>query len=129
MRDAERLVKRTPDGGYRYKEGRWYPAWAMLLVPFMLLGLILRRFVGKSVDWKAALGTVLVFETLLLPAESHSLKRGHWVYNESRILGPRIFGVPIEEPALYYLFSPLIIILIFHGYLQRFGGKPPENRI
>ena len=123
MRHENRFVTRTRDGGFRYREGAWYPAWALLLVPFIGLGLALCRVVGKAVDWKAALGAVMVFEAVVLPAESRCLRRGHWIYNESRILGPRVFGVPVEEPALYYLFSPLIIISIFHGFLKGFSAR------
>ena len=123
MSNEKRFVTRTRDGGFRYREGRWYPAWALLLFPFIALGAVLGRVAGKSVDWKALLGTVFVFESVLLPVESRCLRRGHWVYNESRILGPRVLGVPVEEPFLYYLFSPAIIILIFHGFLKRFSGR------
>ncbi|MCB4757029.1 MAG: lycopene cyclase domain-containing protein [Elusimicrobia bacterium] len=100
---------------FEYRKGRWIPLWAILIVPFLILFEPLYRYVKDEVNWKAAFGTVVIFELLLLCAEYYSLKRGHWVYNEARILGPKIFGIPIEEPLLYYLFPPLIIISLMHG--------------
>lgn len=107
--------KLTLKGWFTYRRGIWWPLWALLMVPFLFVFLPLYRFVKKDVHWKAAWLTVAVVEVVLMTAESYSLKRGHWVYNEARIFGPRIFGVPIEEPLLYYLFSPLIIISMFHA--------------
>jgi lycopene cyclase domain-containing protein len=127
MKTDERLITRTADGGFRYEEGKWHPAWALLMLPFILAALPLLRYAGKKVDWKATAFTVIIFEALLVPAEHLALKRGHWVYNESRILGPRIFNVPVEEPFLYYLFSPLIILLIFHSFLKKFTTLSPKK--
>lgn len=116
--DTEQPEKLAPEGGFRYRKGVWWPLWALLMVPFLGVFLPLYRFVRAEVNWKAAWMTVAVFEALLMFAEYYSLQRGHWVYNESRIFGPKIFGIPIEEPLIYYLFSPLIIISIFHGVLK-----------
>lgn len=101
-------------GVFKYLRGKWVPLWALLKIPFLLLFIPLYRAVKDDVNWKAAWATVAVFETVLMTAEWYSLKRGHWVYNEARILGPKVFGIPIEEPLLYYLFPPLIVICLMH---------------
>jgi lycopene cyclase domain-containing protein len=126
----EAAVRRDANGTFHFRQGAWTPLWALLMVPYLVLWLPLCRLVGRSVDWKAGWITVLIFEALLMPAERYSLRRGHWVYNESRILGPKVFGVPIEEPLLYYLFSPLIIISIFHAFRSFFARKAarPEGK-
>lgn len=95
-----------------YKEGRWWPAWAILITPFLIAFYFLQRAARSAVNWKAAWAVVAAFEAVVFPAEWYSLRRGHWVYNEARILGPKLLGVPIEEPFLYYLFSPLIVITL-----------------
>jgi lycopene cyclase domain-containing protein len=107
---------RSQEGEFQFRSGRWKPLWALLMIPYLVLFVPLLRYVRGTVNWKAAWITVAIFEALLMPAERYSLRRGHWVYNESRILGPKVFGVPVEEPLLYYLFSPLIIISIFHAF-------------
>lgn len=115
---------RTPDGGFEWKKGKWWPLWSLFMVPFLLVFLPLYRAVRQEVNWFAAWGTVLVFEAIMLPAEWYALRRGHWVYNEQRIWGPKIFGIPIEEPLLYYLFSPLILICLMHFIRMKLQKKP-----
>lgn len=118
MANDEDGVTQDSKGAFEYRKGKWAPLWALFMVPFLLIALPLYRWVRREVNWKAAWITVVLFELLLMPVEWYSLRRGHWVYNEARILGPRVFGIPIEEPLLYYLFSPLIIIFIFHAFLK-----------
>ena len=38
---------------------------------------------------------------------------GFWVYNTERLLGPEIWGVPIEEPLIYYLLPPIMVVMAF----------------
>ena len=99
---------------FTYVRGKWWPAWAALAAPFLLLLLYLYRIARREVCWKAAWATVIVFELTVFPAEYCSLIRGHWIYNEARILGPKILGVPIEEPLIYYLFPPIFVIVLMH---------------
>ncbi|MFA6092252.1 MAG: lycopene cyclase domain-containing protein [Elusimicrobiota bacterium] len=103
------------DGGFEYKKGDWRPDWPNLLLPFLAVFMLLYRFAKEHVDWRAAFCVVGLFECVVFPAEIFSVHRGHWVYNEARIWGPRVFGVPIEEPLLYYLFCPLIIITVMQA--------------
>lgn len=106
--------RRDAGGRFVYRRGEKRPLWALLLVPFLAVSLPLVRSVRGRVNWAAAWATVGVFEAALLAAEYYSLQRGHWVYNESRIWGPKVFGIPIEEPLLYYLFPPFFVIALFH---------------
>lgn len=115
--------KRAADGSFDYKKGKWWPLWAIFMIPFLLIFKPLYKYVKDAVNWKAAWATVLLCEVVLMTAEWYSLKRGHWVYNEARILGPKVFGVPIEEPLLYYLFSPLIIISLMESIRKKLSSK------
>lgn len=101
--------------GERYKKARWFPAWPTLLLPFLVAFWFLYRAARHKVNWRAAFATVAVFELVCFPAEIFSVSRGHWIYNDARIWGPRWFHVPVEEMLLYYLFSPLIIITIMQA--------------
>lgn len=113
---------------FEYRRGKWWPLWALLKIPFLILFYPLYKYVKDEVNWTAAWLTVATFEVLLFCAEYLSLQRGHWVYNEARILGPKILGIPIEEPLLYYFFPPLIIISLFHLFKKKFGKKQKEAR-
>lgn len=110
-------------GLFTYVQGLWWPAWALLLAPFIVIFGYLYRTVRREVNLKAAFATVAVLEVMLFPDEWLALKRGHWIYNEARILGPRIFGVPIEEPLLYYVFPALIVIVGMHVIRRLLAGK------
>jgi lycopene cyclase domain-containing protein len=117
---------RRPDGAPTYRRGRWWPAWALLALPFVVLMAVLLPVVRRRVHWMACAFTVLVFEAVMLPVEHWSILRGHWVYNESRILGPLVWGIPIEEPLIYYLLPPILVIMI-HEYLAgRITGAIPR---
>lgn len=122
-KDKAPIEKLTLKGWFSYRRGTWWPLWALFLVPFMFVFWPLYKWVRAEVNWKAAWISVLIFEVILMIAESYAIKRGHWVYNENRIFGPKVFGVPIEEPLLYYLFCPLMVICIYHGYRKRFAKQ------
>lgn len=115
------------DGTFSYRKGKWWPLWSLLLVPFLIILIPLYRAVREDINWKATWLTVLVFEAVLLPAEWYALTRGHWVYNEARIWGPKIFGIPIEEPLLYYFFSPIFLICLLHLVLRIVQSKKTKE--
>ena len=125
---------RRADGAPSYARGAKWPAWAVLVLPFLLQMLFLNRLVKSRVRWTACWLTVLVFEAVLLPVEHKAILNGLWVYNSNRILGPLFWGIPIEEPLIYYLFPPVLAIMLFefiHGTLQgtiRFDLKRELDR-
>jgi len=103
---------------------RW-PATVVLAAPFFLLVIPLYRAARERVNWKAALAMIATFEGLMICAELFSVSRGHWIWNPNRILGPSFFGVPIEEPLLYYWFPPLFVVLLMHafeGFFEKRGA-------
>ena len=107
-----------------YRRGPWWPAFLLLGLPFIFVFKMVLPAVRGRVNWRAVAGTIVVFELFMLCAEHYDLKRGHWVYNQSRILGPTIFHIPIEEPLLYYWFPPLLTIVMmvfFKKMLERKG--------
>jgi len=92
-----------------------FPWWATLALPFLIIFYFVYKSSIEEVHWKAAYATVILFELVVFPAEAFSVSRGHWVYNDARIWGARLIDVPIEQPLLYYLFPPLLIITSFHA--------------
>lgn len=102
-----------------YTRGKHRPAWALIALPFILLLIYMRTRV-KALCWRSAVMVVLLFEISCLFIEHHAVVCGHWVYNEARILGPTFWGIPIEEPVIYYFFPPLFVIIIMHLFYQWF---------
>lgn len=103
-----------------------WPASVILAAPFALLLIPLYRAARERVNWKAALAMIATFEAIMICAELFSVSRGHWVWNPNRVLGPMFFGVPIEEPLLYYWFPPLFVVILMHAFEGFFSrkGKP-----
>lgn len=100
---------------------RW-PATVVLAIPFALIFIPLYRSASYSVRRKAAVKMLATFECIMICAELFSVSRGHWVWNPSRTLGIFFFGVPIEEPLLYYWFPPLLVVVLMHvfeNYIRR----------
>lgn len=120
--DSEKPDIRTTKGIPWYRRGIWWPAWAILILPFILVfGPIYRR-VKNQINWRAAILTIVTSEILLTIVEHNSIQRGHWVYNEARILGPKIWDIPIEEPLIYYWLPQLMVIvsmLFIRSFLKR----------
>ena len=110
--DTPTFTKRA-DGAPTYARGKKWPAWFLLAIPFTVVLVPLWHAARRRVAWFACGATILIFELLMLPVEHESLMRGHWVYNQNRILGPLVWGIPIEEPLFYYCLPPLLVILLF----------------
>ena len=105
-----------------YARGARFPAWLLLAVPFILIMIPLFQAARTKVKWLACGATVLVFEILMMVVEHNSIVREHWIYNENRILGPLVWGIPIEEPLIYYFFPPVFAILLFELITGLFDG-------
>lgn len=106
----------------RSQQKKW-PATVILAAPFVFLLLPLWKAARERVHWRAALAMILTFETVMFGAEYFSVSRGHWLWNPNRILGPAIFGIPIEEPLLYYWFPPLFVVILMHTLDKYIFGK------
>ena len=97
----------------REGQKKW-PATVILAAPFFFILVPLWKAAKDRVNWAAAIAMIFTFEAVMLLAEYFSVSRGHWVWNPNRILGPTVFGIPIEEPLLYYWFPPLFMVVLMH---------------
>jgi len=111
-KDEELVTGNSETSQFDFRKGKWWPATIILVIPFVFIVLPLYRAIRHEMNGRATLATILLFEAVMLFAEHFSLGRGHWVWNDSRILGWRIWGIPIEEPLLYYWFGPFLVITI-----------------
>ncbi len=106
----------------RATQKKW-PATVILAAPFVLLLLPLWKAAREKVNWRAAFAMILTFEAIMLGAEYFSISRGHWIWNPNRTLGPTVFGIPIEEPLLYYWFPPLFTVVLMHTLEKYVFGR------
>ncbi len=85
-----------------YIEGKWYPGWLVAIAPFAAVGLIWAKKTLKSINIPALLISLAINVALYLLFEYNAIMRGHWVYNEQRLIGWRLGGViPFEQICLY----------------------------
>lgn len=120
------LMRRDIKGIFRYVRGARWPAWFILAIPFILLFIFVLSKTRKKINWTAAIGMLIISEIMLMIVEHISVQRGHWVYNENRIIGIRIWGVPIEEPLIYYWIPQLFVVatmLFVHTRLRKKAQK------
>jgi len=110
----------------REGQKKW-PATVILAAPFFFILVPLWKAAKERVNWPAAIAMIFTFEALMLGAEYFSVSRGHWVWNPNRTIGPTVFGIPIEEPLLYYWFPPLFMVVLMHALDKYVFGKK-ENR-
>ena len=110
-------------------------AWPVMLGPFVPFIAWLHKKIRRAgvVNGRALALTIAFFCFVMLVVEHQAVLKGHWVYAENRIWGPRIFGtIPIEE-LLYYSLGPLFVIFFFHFFELRplvlLQGRKKNNDI
>lgn len=89
----------TEISGSHYVRGRKFPTWVVVASAVTLFAAALYRHFRGS--WPALASTVLVFLCIAYPNELYSLHNGLWVYNQNRIFGFWLLGVPVEEWFMY----------------------------
>jgi hypothetical protein len=109
--------------GPKFTTTKRVPLTVILAAPFFLIIIPLYKAARNSVNWAAAAAMIVTFELLMFAAEFFSVSRGHWVWNPDRIVGPTIFGIPIEEPLLYYWFPPLFVVVLMHALKNWLDGR------
>jgi lycopene cyclase domain-containing protein len=117
--ETTRSFFNKPTKRFVYKKGTRWPATVVLAAPFALLILPMLKFIRRKMNWHAILATILTFEGVMFILEHIAIRRGHWVWNESRILGWKIAGVPVEEPFFYYWLGPIFVVTIFLSIRHR----------
>lgn len=104
----------------RYSRGRKIPVWAYVAAAVTFTALILKRSFHGS--WKAVIGTCVVFVCVAYPNELYSLHNGLWVYNQQRIFGIWLLGVPVEEWFMYTM-SPVAGSMLVAKLVAVFDGS------
>ena len=121
-------MRRDVRGIIQYARGARWPAWFLLALPFILVCVYVLHAVRKEINWRAAAAMVVVSEIMLMIVEHISVGRGHWVYNENRILGLKIWDVPVEEPLIYYWLPQLFVVATMLLIYRRLRKKPRRRQ-
>ena len=112
--NPDTYLKSNEINGSQYKRGVKFPVWIWVVIGIILLAALLYPHFKGS--WKTVIASSLVFFSVAYPNELYSLSHGLWVYNQNRMIGPWVLGVPLEEWFMYFL-SPMtgcMILSIVH---------------
>jgi lycopene cyclase domain-containing protein len=96
-----------------YKEGVWYPGWLIAITPFFAVGVAWFRAMIKKINVAAFLISLVLNMTMYILFEYNAIMRGHWVYNEQRLLGLKFAGTMSIELFLVYITSFLFLVPFF----------------
>ena len=103
------------------------PIYALFLTAILLIILSLNhyyKFHLFSMKWAGILAGFGVISLPFILWDIIATRDGHWAFNEKFILGPKIFGLPIEE-LLFFFMVPVVMLVVW--YLVRLRVK--ERRI
>ena len=131
LMNADESALRGAYGRWSYSEGRWVPAWALMISPYFLLGIYFLKKNIKTVHLVAFAFTIMINLPLYFLFEHNAIVRGHWVYNKQRILGPTIGVTPIEE-VFMYLSAIFLSVGLYEGLyevLKRFSSHEHKKVI
>lgn len=113
-----------------YKEGVWYPGWLIAITPFFAIGVVWFRAMIKKINIAAFLISFVLNMTMYILFEYNAIMRGHWVYNEQRLLGLKFAGTMSIELFLVYITSFLFLVPFFetvrYFFISRLGS--PEDK-
>jgi lycopene cyclase domain-containing protein len=114
-----------------YKEGVWYPGWLIAITPFFAIGVVWFRAMIKKINVAAFLISLVLNMTMYILFEYNAIMRGHWVYNEQRLLGLKFAGTMSIELFLVYFTSFLFLVPFFETVRYFFvckAGSPEEKK-
>ena len=107
--------------------------WAVMGAPFIGLSWFLFQIIkGKKVLNYPALGlTVFIFAASMGFVEKHAIEFKHWIFIPGHTLPIPLWGIPIEEFVIYYVFGPTCTIFLFHLFTLKpklsFKDSPGAN--
>ncbi|HEX2958242.1 MAG TPA: hypothetical protein VHO70_15515 [Chitinispirillaceae bacterium] len=114
-----------------YKEGVWYPGWLIAITPFFAVGAVWFKTLIKKIHVAAFLISFILNMTMYILFEYNAIMRGHWVYNEQRLLGWKFAGTMSIELFLVYITSFLFLVPFFESirfFLVYRLGSPDEKK-
>ena len=81
------------------------PIYAIFLLTTLLIGLALNRYYSFKLfsRWRGFLAGFIVVIVPFLLWDVLATRDGHWAFNSEYILGPKLFGLPIEEISFFFV--------------------------
>lgn len=108
---------------YRLVEERIAPrplplisAWIVMGIPFTLLVFKMHKLIEhrRVLSYRSLGLTLGVFYLAMTFVEHLAILNQYWVYDYSRLWGPKLWEIPIEEFLLYYWLGPTFVAVLYH---------------
>lgn len=103
------------------------PIYALFLLAIAFIIVALNHYYKLhlfSMKWQGLLAGFGVVSVPFIIWDIVATRDGHWAFNEEYLLGPELFGLPIEE-ILFFFLVPVVMLIVW--YLVRF--RVTERRI
>ncbi len=116
-------------GGTRYRAGEKRLYWIWWVIGPLVQILALWPLVRERIHVRALLVTSACFILMMFCLENTAIYWGWWIWNEQKLLGPKVGLVPLEEFLLYWVAAPSVIVLqaLWLAFFQRRGkGTAPH---
>jgi len=100
----------TKPGDYHYREGqkKLYWIWWVIIPVIYILSML--PVVIKRIHWRALVVTSGLFILSMVVLENIALYYGWWIWNENKLLGPKVLLVPLEEFLTYFVGGPFLVV-------------------
>ncbi len=109
------VASRNGRGRPVYVEGKWYPGWLIAIAPFATAGILWIKRTIRLIHVPAFVISFSINMSLYLLFEYNAIMRGHWVYNQQRLIGWHLADtIPFEQICLYVI-SFLFLVPFFES--------------
>lgn len=89
-----------------------------VVVPLVAVAVRGQRALGRG-GWRPLAVLLVIVYATTTPWDAAAVARGLWDFDPERLLGPRLFGLPIEELAFFGLQTLLTGIWVRHRLVAR----------
>ena len=117
-------------GFFTYARGLYFPGWTITVLAFVVASFLLIKSSYRKLNGWALVLCYLISNLMYLLVEYNGICRGHWVWNDQKIWGPKLGVIPLEELGLYIsaaaFSSPLMEIC--HDFLIRVHASEDDKK-
>lgn len=106
-------------GAYVFKSGEKYPAWLLMALPILSILPVLIKKTWKRTNKQSAFLTIILFYITMAFVERWAVTHKWWSYNIQRDFFS-MFGIPITELIIYYIYPIIFTIALFEFFKKWF---------
>jgi lycopene cyclase domain-containing protein len=98
-------------GEYEYRDGKKGLYWVWWVAGSLVGVLAALPFLRKKIHGRALLVASVLFILSMFVSETLAIYQGWWIWNDQKLLGPKVGLIPLEEFALYFVCVPSVVVI------------------